>query len=92
MRAYDILYELDPLGAVLSQEVCVGLERGEVVFSRSALVRAKGNTCLVQLGESFGDSLDSSVIEYLVCRRVEGDVNVDSEKDSLVSRLYVVER
>ncbi len=70
----------------------MGLERGEVVFSRSALVRAEGDACLVELGEGFGDRLDSSVIEYLMCRRVEGNVDVDSDKQPLVSRLYVVER
>jgi len=70
----------------------VGLERGEVVFSRSALVGAEGDACLVELGEGFGDRLDSSVIEYLMCRRVEGNVDVDSDKQPLVSRLYVVER
>ena len=68
----------------------MGLERGEVVFSRSALVRAEGDARLVELGERFGDRLDSSVIEYLMCRRVEGNVDVDSEKDSLISRFYIV--
>jgi hypothetical protein len=47
MWAYDIFYELDLLGAVLRQQVCMGFERGEVVFSRSALVGAEGDTCLV---------------------------------------------
>ena len=47
MRADDIFYELDLLRAVLSQEVRVGLERGEVVFSRTALVRAESDACLV---------------------------------------------
>jgi hypothetical protein len=92
MRADNIFYELDSLGAVLSQEVCVGFERGEVVFSRSALVGAEGNACLVQFGEGFGDGLDAGVVEYLMCRRVEGNVDVDSEKDPLVSRFYVVKR
>src|SRR4029077_810887 len=92
VRPDDIFYELDFLGAVLSQEVCMRLKRGEIVFSRPALVGAKGDACLVELGEGFGDSLDSSIIEYLVRRWVEGDVDVDSEKHSLVSGLYVVER
>src|SRR3989441_12532375 len=92
MGSDDIFYEADFLGAVLSQEVCVGLKRGEVVFSRSALVRAKSHTCLVELGEGFGDRLDSSVIEYLMRRRGEANVDVDSDKHPLVSRLYVVER
>jgi len=69
----------------------VGFERGEVVFSRSALVRAEGDTCLVQLGERFGDGLDASIVEYLVRRGIQRDVDVDSEKDFLVSRFYVVE-
>ena len=70
----------------------MGLERGEVVFSRPALVGPKSNACLVQLGEGFGDGLDASVVEYQVGRRVEGDVDVDSEKDPLVSRFNIVER
>ncbi len=69
----------------------MGFERGEVVFSRSALVRAEGDTCLVQLGERFGDGLDASIVEYLVRRGIQRDVDVDSEKDFLVSRFYVVE-
>ena len=69
----------------------MGFERGEVVFSRSALVRAEGDTCLVQLGERFGDGLDASIVEYLVRRGIQWDVDVDSEKDFLVSRFYVVE-
>jgi hypothetical protein len=63
MRTNDILYELDLLGAVLSQEVCVGFERCEVVFSGSALVGAEGNACLVQFGEGFGNGLNPSVVE-----------------------------
>lgn len=67
------------------------LERSEVVFSRTALVGAEGDTCLVQLGERFGDGLDASIVEYLVRRGIQRDVDVDSEKDFLVSRFYVVE-
>jgi len=48
----------------------VRLERSEVVFSRTALVGAEGDTCLVQLAEGLGDGLDAGVVEYLVCRRV----------------------
>jgi hypothetical protein len=70
MGANYIFYELDLLGAVLSQEICMGFERGEVVFSGSALVGAEGDSCLVQLGEGFGDGLDAGIVEYLVCRRV----------------------
>jgi hypothetical protein len=92
MRTNNIFYELDLLGAVLSQEVCVGFERGEVVFSRSALMGAEGNACLVQFGEGFRDGLDAGVVEYLVRRRVEGNVDVDPEKDPFVPRFYVVKR
>jgi len=70
MGADDIFHELDLLGAVLSEEVCVGFERGEVVFSGSALVGAESDSCLVQFGEGLGDGLDAGVIKYLVCRRI----------------------
>jgi hypothetical protein len=70
MGTNDVLYKLDLLGAELSQEVCVGLERCEVVFSGSALVGAEGDTCLVQLGKGFGDCLDSSIVQDLMCRWV----------------------
>jgi hypothetical protein len=92
MRTNNIFYELDLLGAVLSQEVCVGFERCEVVFSGSALVGAEGNACLVQFGEGFGNGLNPSVVEYLMCRRVERNIDVDPEKDPLVSRFNVVKR
>jgi len=62
MRADDIFYEFDLLRAVLTEEVCMGFERGEVVFSRSALVGAEGDPCLVQFGEGLGYGLDASVI------------------------------
>ena len=62
MGTDDIFYELDSLGAVLSEEFCMWFERGKVVFSGPALVRAEGDTCLIQLGEGIGDRLDSSVI------------------------------
>jgi hypothetical protein len=90
--AYDIFYEFDLLGAVLSEEVCMGFEGGEVVFSRSALVGAESNACLVQFRESLGYGLDTCVIEYLVGRRIQGDVDVDSEKDPLISRFNIVKR
>ena len=70
VRTDDVFYELDFLGAVLSEEVCMRFERGEVVFSRSALVGAESNACLVQFGEGLGDGLDAGVIEYLVGRRI----------------------
>ncbi len=70
MWAYDIFYEFDLLGAVLGKEVCMGFERGEVVFSGSALVGAESNACLVQFGEGLGYGLDAGVIEYLVGRRI----------------------
>ena len=92
MWAYDVFYEFDLLGAVLSQKVGVWLERGEVVFSWPALVRAEGNSCLVKFGEGLGDGLDTGVIEYLVCRRIQWDVDVDSEKDPLISRFNIVKR
>ncbi len=62
MGAYDIFYELDLLGAVLGEEVCVWFERGEVVFSGSALVGAEGDSCFVELGECFGDGLDAGIV------------------------------
>jgi hypothetical protein len=37
-------------------------EGSKVVFSGSALMRAENNTCLVQLGERFGDGFDAGVI------------------------------
>jgi hypothetical protein len=49
MRSDHVFYELDLLGAVLGEKVCVGFERGEVVFSRAALVGAKDDACLIQL-------------------------------------------
>ncbi len=48
MRADDIFYEFDLLRAVLREKVCMWFKRGEVVFSRSALVGAEGDPCLVQ--------------------------------------------
>ena len=90
--AYDIFHEFDVLGAVLSEEICMRFERGKVVFSGSALVGAESNSCLVQFGESLGDSLDAGVIEYLVSGRIEWDIDVDSEKDPLVSRFNIVKR
>ena len=48
----------------------MGFERGEVVFSGSALVGAESNACLVQFGEGLGYGLDAGVIEYLVGRRI----------------------
>ncbi len=68
--AYDIFYEFDLLGAVLSEEVCMGFERGEVVFSRSALVGAESNACLIQFGEGLGYGLDAGIIEDEVGRRI----------------------
>jgi hypothetical protein len=47
VRTDDIFYEFDLLGAVLSQEVCMGFERGEVIFSRSALMGAEGDTRII---------------------------------------------
>lgn len=40
----------------------MGFERCEVILSGSALVRAEGDTCLVQLGEGFGDCLYPGII------------------------------
>jgi hypothetical protein len=67
-------------------------ERGEVIFSRSALMGAESHACFVELGEGFGDRLDTSVIQDLVRRGIQWDVNVDSEEDPFVSRFYIVKR
>jgi len=40
----------------------VGFERGEVVFSRTALMGAEGDTRLVQLGQGFRDGLDAGIV------------------------------
>ena len=90
MWAYDVFYEFDLLGTVLSQKVGVWFERGEVVLSGPALVGAERDACLVEFGEGLGDGLDAGVIEYLVGRRVQWDVDVDSEKDPLISRFNIV--